>query len=55
MWMNPDLLRFRYIPGTAYPEGSPKRPQDRRPSTWVPRMVAAFNGAFHLKDRAGGY
>jgi hypothetical protein len=55
MWMNPDLLRFRYIPGTSYPEGSPKRPQDRRPSTWVPRMVAAFNGAFHLKDHAGGY
>ncbi len=55
MWMNPQLLRFRYIPGSAYPENSPKRPQDRQASTWVPRMIAAFNGAFHLKDQAGGY
>jgi hypothetical protein len=55
MWMNPELLRFRYVPGTSYPERGPKRVQDRQPSTWVPRMVAAFNGAFHLKDNAGGY
>jgi hypothetical protein len=55
MWMNPELLRFRYIPGTRYPERGPRRAQDRKPSTWVPRLVTAFNGAFHLKDNAGGY
>jgi len=55
MWMNPQLLKFRYIPGTKYPENSPIRAQDTKPSTWVPRMVAAFNGGFHLKDDKGGY
>ena len=55
MWMNPQLLKFRYIPGTKYPENSPTRPQDTKPSSWVPRMVAAFNGGFHLKDDLGGY
>ena len=55
MWMNPQLLTFRYIPGTTYPENSPTRTIDTEPSTWVPRLAAAFNGAFHLKDDAGGY
>jgi hypothetical protein len=55
MWMNPQLLKFRYIPGTKYPEKSPTRPNDTKPSTWVPQMVAAFNGGFHLKDDLGGY
>ena len=55
MWMNPTLLTFRYIPGTRYPENSPIRTIDTRPSTWVNRLAAAFNGGFHLKDDAGGY
>jgi hypothetical protein len=55
LWMDPTLLRFRYVPGTQFPESSPVRPVDRRPSTWVPTMVAAFNGGFELKDSAGGY
>ena len=55
LWMDPSLLRFRFIPGTQFPEGGPVRPADRQPSSWVPTMVAAFNGGFELKDAAGGY
>jgi len=55
LWMDPSLLRFRFIPGSRWPEGSPVRPADRRPSTWVPGLVAAFNGGFKLSDHVGGY
>ena len=55
MWLNPQVLRFRLIPGTTAPEKSPVRAIDNRPSTWVPRLVAAFNGGFLLKDNPGGY
>ena len=55
LWMDPTLLRFRFVPGTQFPEGSPVQPVDRQPSTWVPTMVAAFNGGFELKDSAGGF
>ena len=55
MWMNPDLLSFRYIPGYQYPERSPVHSADRKPATWVSKMVAAFNGGFHLADNVGGY
>ncbi len=55
MWMNPRLLSFRFIPGTQYPERGPVLPADRTPSTWVPRLAAAFNGAFKLHDKVGGY
>lgn len=54
LWMDPTLLRFRYIPGTKFP-GGPVRSIDTKPSTWVPTLVAAFNGGFELKDSAGGY
>ena len=55
LWMDSAVLRFRFIPGTQVPEGSPSLPQDGRPQTWVPRMAAAFNGGFWLRDGAGGY
>jgi len=55
MWLKPSQLTFRYIPGYKFPENSPIRSIDRMPSTWVPRMAAAFNGGFHLKDDGGGY
>ena len=55
MWMNAPALSFRFIPGYQYPEGSPQRSIDHTPSTWVPNMVAAFNGGFHLGDDVGGY
>ena len=55
MWMNPQLLRFRFIPGYQYPEGGPSQGIDHQPATWVHAMVAAFNGAFKLRDNAGGY
>jgi hypothetical protein len=55
MWMNPAVLTFRFIPGFKYPEHGPIRPADRLPSTWTPRMAAAFNGAFKLLDNVGGY
>jgi len=53
--MDPARLRFRFIPGYKVPEGGPIRAVDLSPATWVPRMLAAFNGAFKLVDHAGGY
>ncbi len=55
LWMDPRLLSFRFVPGSQYPEGGPVLPADRNPATWVPTMVAAFNGAFKLRDHVGGY
>ena len=55
MLMNPAALHFRFIPGYAYPEGSPIKAIDRKPSTWTSHLVAAFNGGFKLKDHVGGY
>jgi hypothetical protein len=56
LWINPRVVSFRFIPGTQIPEKSPSRSIDNQPSTWVPRMVAAFNGGFWLKDlHPGGY
>jgi hypothetical protein len=53
--MDPTRLRFRFIPGYKVPEGGPVRAVDLSPATWVPRMLAAFNGGFKLVDQAGGY
>jgi len=55
LWMDPRGLRFRFIPGLKYPERSPVRAVDLQPSTWVPDLVAAFNGGFKLSDHVGGY
>ena len=56
LWLNPKLLHFRFIPGTQVPEHSPVRPIDNARATWVPKMAAAFNGGFWLKDlHPGGY
>lgn len=55
MWLDPSVLKFRLIPGTTAPEKSPAKAIDNRPNTWVPRLVAAFNGGFLLKDNPGGY
>lgn len=55
LWMDASRLRFRYVPGYKIPEAGPVLAADHRPSTWGPRMVAAFNGGFRLADGAGGY
>ena len=55
LWINPLLASFRLVPGTKVPEGGPAVAADGKPSTWVPNLVAAFNGGFLLKDRVGGY
>ena len=55
MWMDPTRVRFRFIPGYAYPENSPSASIDNKPSTWTKTLLAAFNGGFHLSDGAGGY
>ncbi len=55
VWIDPARVTFRLIPGLKVPEGSPVLPADNQPSSWVPRMVAAFNGGFMLKDGVGGY
>ncbi len=55
LWIDPSSVSFRLVPGFKVPEGSPVLPADNRPSTWLPRMVAAFNGGFMLKDKVGGY
>lgn len=53
--MDPSVLSFRFIPGTQFPEGGPLLPADRQAARWVPRLAAAFNGAFKLRDHTGGY
>ena len=55
LWMDTAHLRFRFIPGYLYPEHSPRTAADHNAATWVPSMVAAFTGAFMLKDKHGGY
>ena len=55
LWMDPSALSFRFIPGTQFPEGGPMLPADRQAASWVPRLAAAFNGAFKLRDHTGGY
>jgi hypothetical protein len=55
LWIDPTAVSFRLIPGKKVPEGSPVLPADNVPSTWIPRMVAAFNGGFLLTDGVGGY
>jgi len=55
MWMNPALLKFRFIPGYKYPEKSPSIRADLAPKTWMSNLVAAFNGGFKLSDHKGGY
>jgi len=55
LWMDPTRLRFRFVPGFQVPEGSPATTADKNPSTWVPRMVAAFNSGYKLSDHVGGY
>ena len=55
MWMDPTRLRFRYVPGTQVPEGSPATPADSNPRSWVPLMLAAFDSGFKLSDHVGGY
>ncbi|MHB0928066.1 MAG: hypothetical protein ACYC3W_03965 [Candidatus Nanopelagicales bacterium] len=55
MWMDPTKLKFRFIPGTMWPEKSPRTAADRNPGSWIPTMMAAFNGAFKLQDGVGGY
>lgn len=55
MWLDPTRLRFRFVPGTRWPEGSPVAPSDRVATTWTSSMVAAFNGGFKLSDHVGGY
>jgi hypothetical protein len=54
MWLDRTRLRFHYVPGYSIP-GGPASPLDTASSTWVPRMVAAFNGGFKISDGAGGY
>jgi hypothetical protein len=54
MWLDSTRLRFHYVPGYSVP-GGPSSVLDTASSTWVPRMVAGFNGGFKLSDGAGGY
>ena len=55
LWLDPTRLRFRFVPGARWPEGSPVAPADNAPSTWTQSMVAAFDGGFKLSDHVGGY
>jgi hypothetical protein len=54
LWLDQTRLRFHYVPGYEIP-GGPSSSLDTAVSTWLPRMVAAFNGGFKLSDGAGGY
>jgi len=55
LWMDPQALEFRFIPGSIVPEGGPLKAADNNSATWAPRIAAAFNGAFRLRDNVGGY
>ena len=55
MWMDTRYLRFRFLPGYTWPERSPRTKADHNPVTWVPAMVAGFNGGYKLADHVGGY
>jgi hypothetical protein len=55
MWLDPKLLTFRFVPGYEVPGSGPRTEADKDASTWVPNLVAAFNGGFQLSDGAGGY
>src|ERR1019366_53737 len=56
LWLDSNLLHFRLIPGTMIPEKSPVRAIDKLRSSWLPTIVAAFNGGFWLRDlHFGGY
>ncbi|HET7901057.1 MAG TPA: hypothetical protein VFL59_07695 [Candidatus Nanopelagicales bacterium] len=55
LWMDPSALRFRFVPGTRVPEGSPVSAADRAPSTWTSGMLAAFDSGYKLRDHVGGY
>jgi len=55
LWIDPTSLMFRLVPGFKVPESGPSSRADDQPTTWVPRMVAAFNGGFLLGDHVGGY
>jgi hypothetical protein len=55
LWIDPRAVAFRLVPGFRVPEGGPSSAADNEPATWVPRMVAAFNGGFLLGDHVGGY
>lgn len=55
LWLDVAHLKIRYVPGFKYPEGSPRSTADMTPATWVPKMVAAFDGGFKLADHVGGY
>ena len=51
--MNPDKVRFRFIPGTADPGGYNSTKD--APNTYRHSMLAAFNGAFLPQHTEGGY
>lgn len=55
LWMDAAHLGFRYVPGSKYPEGSPRTAADVNPATWTAKMLAVFNGGFKLHDHVGGY
>ncbi len=55
LWIDTNYLHFRFLPGYTWPEKSPRTRADHNPKTWVPEMVAAFNGGFKLSDHHGGY
>ncbi|MEI6621594.1 MAG: phosphodiester glycosidase family protein [Actinomycetes bacterium] len=55
LWMDSSILKYRFVPGYAVPEGSPSTSADNKPSTWVPLAAAGFNGGFQLSDGRGGY
>jgi len=54
MWMDPQLLKFVYVPGTRQPGGGPNPwgsmiPEDQRGG-----LVAAFNSGFQMVHSRGG-
>ncbi len=54
VWIDPNALRIRLIPGAREPGGKWLQPPDIEGGA-LQTIVAAFNGGFRLKDAHGGF
>ncbi|MDE3207181.1 MAG: phosphodiester glycosidase family protein [Acidobacteriota bacterium] len=54
VWIDPNVLRLRLVPGSQEPGGTWPTPPDLT-GTAAAKAVAAFNGGFRFQDAQGGF
>ena len=54
MWIDPQLLKFVYVPGTKQPGGGPNPWESMIPPDQRGALVAAFNSGFQMVHARGG-